>query len=220
MAIVPSTDYSGQIATDAAYPQGKAKNVVIAGDGSGTPLEAGWVNDIWGLLQSLLYRAAITPSGDPDEVGTSDYLDALDILFLDAGSDRIPTQDENNALIGTGSPSASNPYVTEDTYIVASVKAMARYESTGSGGHSLFGDFGLTAATNTNYVRFTMDQTMADNRYIVQCTGCDPSNRLILSVEAVTTTYFDVYTYSDAGAPVNPAGTAVQFFVEAKGAFA
>ena len=82
MAIVPSTDYSGQIETgDAGYPHGKAKNVGVSGDGSGTPLERNWVNDIWGFFQSLLDRAGITPSGSPDEVGASDYIDALDDMI-------------------------------------------------------------------------------------------------------------------------------------------
>jgi len=77
MAIVPSTDYSGQVDTDAAYPHGKAKNVTVAGDGTGTPLEKAWVNDLWGFLQNLLNLGGVTPSGNPDEVGTSDYWDAL-----------------------------------------------------------------------------------------------------------------------------------------------
>lgn len=83
MAIVPSTNYSGQIDTSdsTAYPQGKAQNVTVAGDGTGTPLEKAWVNDLWGFLQALLDRAGITPSGDPDEVGASDYLDALEARY-------------------------------------------------------------------------------------------------------------------------------------------
>lgn len=83
MAIVPSTKYTGQIDTSDldAYPHGKAKNVVTAGDGSGTPLEKDWVNDLWGFLQSLLDIASITPSGDPDEVGASDYLDAMEARY-------------------------------------------------------------------------------------------------------------------------------------------
>ena len=83
MAIVPSTKYTGQIDTSDldAYPHGKAKNVVTAGDGSGTPLEKDWVNDLWGFLQSLLDIAGITPSGDPDEVGASDYLDAMEARY-------------------------------------------------------------------------------------------------------------------------------------------
>ena len=83
MAIVPSTKYSGQIDTSdlTAYPHGKAQNVTVAGDGTGTPLEQDWVNDLWGFLQALLDRAGITPSGDPDEVGASDYMDALESMF-------------------------------------------------------------------------------------------------------------------------------------------
>ena len=82
MAIVPSTDYSGQTETgDSGYPHGKAKNVTVSGDGTGTPLERNWVNDIWGFLQAVLDRAGITPSGSPDEVGTSDYMDAFDQRF-------------------------------------------------------------------------------------------------------------------------------------------
>jgi hypothetical protein len=81
MAIIPSTDYAGQITTgDGGYPRGKAKNVSASGAGDGTPLEAGWVNDLWGFFQALLDRAGITPSGDPDEVGASDYLDAISQL--------------------------------------------------------------------------------------------------------------------------------------------
>jgi hypothetical protein len=118
MAIIPSSKYSGQIDTSdpTGYPQGEAKNVTVAGDGTGTPLEKAWVNDLWGFLQSLLDVASITPSGNPDKVGTSDYHDALDALFAGFNDTRIPTQNENNALVGTGTPSGSNVYVTEDTF--------------------------------------------------------------------------------------------------------
>lgn len=79
MAIRPSEQYPGQ--TDAGdlagYPYGKAQNQSIVGDGTGTPLEAAWVNDVWGFLQALLQQAGVTPSGFPDKVGASDYLLAL-----------------------------------------------------------------------------------------------------------------------------------------------
>jgi hypothetical protein len=87
MAIVPSSKYTGQIDTsDANYPQGKAQNVATAGDGTGTPLEKDWVNDIWGFLQALLDSANITPSGSPDKVGTSDYLDAINTRLGTTGN--------------------------------------------------------------------------------------------------------------------------------------
>lgn len=79
MAIVPSTKYPAQTLTSdpGGYPYGKARNVVSAGDGSGTPWEEALVNDIWGFLQALLMGAGATPSGNPDKVGASQYLDAI-----------------------------------------------------------------------------------------------------------------------------------------------
>lgn len=82
MAIDPSTAYAGQIITDdPGWPYGKARNEIIDGDGTGTPLEAEWVADLFGWQQALLDAASITPSGDPDKVGDSQYLDALQALF-------------------------------------------------------------------------------------------------------------------------------------------
>lgn len=77
MAIRPADEYPGQIATDADYPHGKARNVSTPGDGTGTPWEAKLVNDVLGFEQALLAEAAITPSGNPDKVGASDYLNAI-----------------------------------------------------------------------------------------------------------------------------------------------
>lgn len=77
MALVPSAQYPSQTDTDPAYPQGKARNAGSFQDGTGTPLEKSWINDVWGFLQSLLAVASITPSGSPDQVGASDYLDAV-----------------------------------------------------------------------------------------------------------------------------------------------
>lgn len=77
MALVPSSQYPAQTDSDPAYPQGKARNAGTFQDGTGTPLEKNWVNDLWGFQQALLDDAEITPSGTPDQVGASDYLDAV-----------------------------------------------------------------------------------------------------------------------------------------------
>lgn len=74
MALIPSARYPAQTDAAAGYPQGKARNAVTFQDGSGTPLERDWVNDLWGFLQALLSNAGIAPSGAPDQVGASQYL--------------------------------------------------------------------------------------------------------------------------------------------------
>jgi hypothetical protein len=78
MAIIPETRYVGKItpaSTD--YPYGSARNITLPGDGTGTPWEAALVNDLFGFQQALLAGANITPSGDPDKVGASQYLEAV-----------------------------------------------------------------------------------------------------------------------------------------------
>lgn len=81
MALDPSSRYPAQTDSDAGYPLGKARNAGAFQDGSGTPLEQDWVNDIWGFQQALLDAAELEPSGDPDKVGASQYLEALEELF-------------------------------------------------------------------------------------------------------------------------------------------
>ena len=79
MAIDPSATYPGQVATgDPGYPYGKARNVGTSGDGTGTPWEERLVNDWFGFFQAMLDAAKITPSGSPDEVGASQFLDAIE----------------------------------------------------------------------------------------------------------------------------------------------
>ncbi|HET7545487.1 MAG TPA: hypothetical protein VFK05_36720, partial [Polyangiaceae bacterium] len=82
MALNPSAAFPGQISTfdPTGYPFGKAQNDVSPGDGQGTPLEAALVNDLFGFQQSLLSAAGLTPSGTPDKVGASQYLDAVKVV--------------------------------------------------------------------------------------------------------------------------------------------
>lgn len=79
MALNLLARYAGQMATTdpVGYPYGKAQNVTVEGDGTGTPLEADLVNDVLGMLQALLVAAGITPSGAPDKANVSQYLDAI-----------------------------------------------------------------------------------------------------------------------------------------------
>lgn len=78
MAISPKNLYPSRIIDgDAGFPYGKALDIQNGVVGTGTPLRATWLNDIFGFQQSLLSEANITPNGTPDEVGSSQYLDAV-----------------------------------------------------------------------------------------------------------------------------------------------
>lgn len=91
MAIIPGTRYPAQTDADTDYPHGKARNSGSFQDGTGTPLEKDWLNDLWGFNQALLAAASITPSGDPDKVGASQYLAALmKIAALKFATYKIP----------------------------------------------------------------------------------------------------------------------------------
>ncbi|MCP4209811.1 MAG: hypothetical protein GY767_22610 [Shimia sp.] len=80
MAISPRTIYpANQIDTTdpTGYPQGAAQNITTPGDGKGTPFDFRWINDLWGLMQSLLSMGDKTPTGTPDKVGASQLFDAV-----------------------------------------------------------------------------------------------------------------------------------------------
>lgn len=68
-------------APTAGYPYGSAQDITVSGDGTGTPWRAAIYDDILGFQQALLVAASIVPTGDPDEVGASQYLDALNVLI-------------------------------------------------------------------------------------------------------------------------------------------
>lgn len=83
MAIKPDTQYPGKVApATAAFPYGSAQNITVPSDGTGTPWEAALVNDLFGMQQALLSDAGIVPSGTPDEVGASQYLEAIKLAAL------------------------------------------------------------------------------------------------------------------------------------------
>lgn len=89
--LIPQDTYPAQtIDSDPDYPFGKARNVTVLGDGSGTPLEAAWVNDLWGFMQAAVDYASITPSGVPDKVGASDVLEAVKYVASHTGRFYLP----------------------------------------------------------------------------------------------------------------------------------
>lgn len=83
MALDLTVTYSGKVdATDSDYPYGKARNITVTGDGTGTPWDEDLINDLIGFFQKLLSDASVTPSGDPDNITDSDYCDALDVRIV------------------------------------------------------------------------------------------------------------------------------------------
>jgi hypothetical protein len=79
MAINPYLRYpSNTTAPSSAYPWGEARNVVVDGDGTGTPWREDILNDMWGFFQSIIQNAVgVTPDNNTDEVGASQYYDGM-----------------------------------------------------------------------------------------------------------------------------------------------
>ncbi len=81
MAINPrdETVYDNKIDESdlANYPYGKARNITTPGDGTGTPWDQIFINELWGYFQATLVEANITPDGNPETVQASQYLNAM-----------------------------------------------------------------------------------------------------------------------------------------------
>ena len=97
MAIIPETEFPGKIVPgNASYPYGQARDITTPSDGTGTPLRASLVNDIFGFQQALLAAAGVTPSGAPDTAVASQYLQALQTLF----TGKLPATLSANGSVG------------------------------------------------------------------------------------------------------------------------
>jgi len=108
MAINPESQYPGKIApSSAAYPWGQARNFTAPGDGTGTPWEAGLVNDLFGLMQSILDGSQQTPTGTPDSVGSSQ-------LYLGLGAMAPTLADAKAANYQSGQKVFTKGYYTNN----------------------------------------------------------------------------------------------------------
>jgi hypothetical protein len=70
--------------TTGAFPDVLAQDATGSGTTDGTPYKADLTNDIWGFFQALLNDAGDTPSGDCEEDGASQLLDALKTVTVGA----------------------------------------------------------------------------------------------------------------------------------------
>lgn len=70
------------------------------------------------------YADGLAIAGSPDSSTTVKGIGQVSVapvspttpIFVGDNDPRVPTQSENDALVGTGTPSSSNKYVTEDTF--------------------------------------------------------------------------------------------------------
>ncbi len=143
MAIAPDDEYPGQTDTDPDYPYGKAQNVALAGDGTGTPWEERLVNDIFGFQQALLGAAGATPSGTPDNATTSQYLDAVIFLI-------------KNTTFDNGARVEGSPLSLEDYPVFSPTKVVTRTQpllplAAFDAGSTIGGLAGLTGSSDPDW---------------------------------------------------------------------
>lgn len=81
MALDYKDRYKERVATTFEYPFGKAINASSDTSDDGTPFEQDYINDQWGFFQKLLVDTGQTPNGVVDTANTSQYVDALKIMF-------------------------------------------------------------------------------------------------------------------------------------------
>lgn len=94
MAIIPENEFAGKIdPADSEYPLGKARNVSVSGDGTGTPWNETYINDDFGFKQALLEKGQVTPNSAPDTAENSQYLRAMQNVTSVALADMSNVQD-------------------------------------------------------------------------------------------------------------------------------
>lgn len=92
MGLNNDTQYPGRTTpASAAYPQGSSKNETAPGANDGMPYELARANDLFGLIQGLLFQTGIVASGAADTAILSQYLGGIMELaskgryFVDSG---------------------------------------------------------------------------------------------------------------------------------------
>jgi len=103
MALQRDVKYSGRYdAATSAQPQGAFKNRTSPSSEDGSYMEKDWLNDWSAYMSSLLVNAGITPNNNVDEVGASQYYDALTSLFLQQSNNLSDLDNVSTARINLG----------------------------------------------------------------------------------------------------------------------
>lgn len=238
MALIPKNAYPAQtLTTDPAYPQGKARNATVLGDGTGTPFEQQWVNDVWGFQQALLDEAGIVPNGSPDSVGASQYLAAIQALMVPKITGPVSSTDnEIPRFDGTTGNAAQGSGITVDdsknvagindltisgdiTFVTPKVRTRLLHGASGSPDLSssswLVGNGPLSAQSNNAKYRFALSDILPDGATITQVrakvnpgTNQVGSNNCEIQLRYLDPTMDDTATPMAAGTIVATAFTA------------
>lgn len=99
-AVIPAAKIDS---SDAAYTLGKAQNVTVFGDGTGTPYRADLVNDDFGYKEALLLEAEVTPSNVADTGLSSQYLQSAKLIHGAIAVDYAALRDKDSSqlILGT-----------------------------------------------------------------------------------------------------------------------
>jgi len=214
MALQRDTYYPGRYSTgDAAHPQGAFKNRTTPTSQDGSYLEQDWLNDWDGFFASLLDEAGITPDDSIDEVGASQYYDAMKVNFI-ARSDM-----SNFRAYQSSGQSISASVTTKLTFTTENYDDTSEYDATTSrftaindgtyifsaGYHQLTSTISRRTITlyvnGSEYTRLHEDDTRANNTVVAGST--------IVKLSAGD--YVEVY-YTTTNADTGTAVSALSYF--------
>jgi hypothetical protein len=228
---------------NADYPQGGSVDESFDGANDGTPYLASRANDLLGLLQSILLRAGISPSGVADTAEASQYLDGLsaiqnaDVNFFVNPEMRISQEYGGAPVAVTGVPVV---YTLDQVYAAGVTAGTITHTAITSGGVS-----GVEAAAeavdvgvNTGAVLMGFAVEMAKNSRL---NNTDIAFSFTADISANDDVDYDVFyaddsaltnsvligsgtiamttgykTYSGVLTPATPLGTNVGVFVQLK----
>lgn len=109
-------DYPGFVnPPDAAYPQGSPKNATTDTAEDGTPVEQGWVGDVWGFNQSIMAESGVAPNGQTESVSNPQILTALKNVISNDGKSYREVSPINNDYNGYLDPSHTVKLLGGDT---------------------------------------------------------------------------------------------------------
>jgi hypothetical protein len=132
---------------------GKARDVTSSGDGTGTPLEKDWMNDLFGWQQALMAQAGLAPNGNVETQIASQLLSAVQIVSqqrIYAAYQFGTTAVANNALFPILALMSQNGSFNLTANVVT-FPAAGKYRV------AVSGMVKSTSTTNPSYINYSLD---------------------------------------------------------------